>query len=61
MCSMYGVVHLHFGWIVKPSGDFVLQDGWSPLMVASEKGHLDVVMTLFEAGAEVNHTNKVVN
>ena len=30
-------------------------------MVASEKGHLDVIMTLFEAGAEVYHTNKVVN
>ena len=45
--------------MLKPSGDFVLQDGWSPLMVASEKGHLDVIRTLFEAGAEVNHTNKV--
>ena len=38
---------------------FVLQNGWSPLMTASEKGHLDVVTTLVEAGANVNHTNKV--
>ena len=28
-------------------------------MIASEKGHLDVVKTLIEAGANVNHTNKV--
>ena len=28
-------------------------------MAASEKGHLDVVKTLIEAGANVNHTNKV--
>ena len=38
---------------------FVLQDGWSPLMKASEKGHLDVVVTLIGAGADVNLTNKV--
>ena len=38
---------------------FVLQDGWSPLMKAGENGHLDVVKTLIEAGANVNHTNKV--
>ena len=28
-------------------------------MVASENGHLDVVKTLIEAGANVNQTNKV--
>ena len=28
-------------------------------MIASDKGHLDVVKTLIEAGANVNHTNKV--
>ena len=28
-------------------------------MVASEKGHLDVVKTLVEAGANVNYTNKI--
>ena len=28
-------------------------------MTASNKGHLDVVKTLIEAGANVNHTNKV--
>ena len=38
---------------------FVLQDGCSPLMVASEKGHLDVVKTLIEAGADVTQINKV--
>ena len=37
----------------------LLQDGWSSLMIASEKGHLDVVMALIGAGAEVSLTNKV--
>ena len=38
---------------------FVLQNGWSPLMRASEKGHVEVVKSLIEAGANINHTNKV--
>ena len=37
-----------------------LQDGWSSLMIASEKGHPEVVMALIGAGAEVSLTNKVV-
>ena len=39
---------------------FVLQDGWSPLHKASDKGHLEIVKTLIEAGANVNQAaNKV--
>ena len=38
---------------------FVLQDGWSPLIIASLHGHLDVVKTLLEAGANINHAEKV--
>ena len=38
---------------------FVLQNGWSPLNVASEKGHLDVVKTLLEAGANIDQGNNV--
>ena len=38
---------------------FVLQNGWSPLNGASEKGHLDVVRTLLEAGANINQADKV--
>ena len=38
---------------------FVLQDGLSPLHMASQKGHLDVVKTLIEAGANINQANKV--
>ena len=38
---------------------FVLQKGMSPLYVASEKGYLEVVKTLIEAGANVNQANMV--
>ena len=37
----------------------VLQDGCSPLYAASCNGHLDVVKTLLEAGANINQINKV--
>ena len=39
---------------------FVLQDGWSPLVSASQAGHVEIVKSLIEAGANVNHTTKVV-
>ena len=38
---------------------FVLQDGNSPLMIALTNGHLDIVKTLFEAGANVNQSDEV--
>ena len=38
---------------------FVLQDGLSPLYMASQKGHLDIVKTLIEAGANINQAVKV--
>ena len=38
---------------------FVLQDGLSPLYMASQKGHLDIVKTLIEAGANINQSVKV--
>ena len=38
---------------------FVLQDGLSPLHMASQEGHLDVVKALIEAGANINQANKV--
>ena len=38
----------------------VLQDGWTPLGAASSNGHLEIVKRLIEAGANVNHTAKVV-
>ena len=37
----------------------VLQDGWSPLNAASDNGHLDVVKTLLEAGANIDQANYV--
>ena len=39
---------------------FVLQDGWTPLVVASQNGHREIVKSLIQAGANVNHTVKVV-
>ena len=39
---------------------FVLQDDASPLIVASQNGHLEIVKSLIEAGANVNHTAKVM-
>ena len=39
---------------------FVLQDDTSPLIIASQNGHLEIVKSLIEAGANVNHTAKVV-
>ena len=38
---------------------FVLQDGCSPLYVASFYRDLDVVKTLLEAGASINQAEKV--
>eukprot|EP00731_Ephydatia_muelleri_P038788 Em0910g1a len=37
---------------------FVLQNGWIPLVSASQNGHLEIVKSLIEAGANVNHTAK---
>ena len=36
-----------------------LQDGWSSLMMACEKGHTEVVRMLLSAGAHVNNQSKV--
>ena len=38
---------------------FVLQNGESPLYMASQNGHLDVVKTLIQAGANINQVTKV--
>ena len=38
---------------------FVLQDGWSPLMVAGLNGHLVVAKALIKAGADVDQSDKV--
>ena len=39
---------------------FVLQNGATPLVIASHKGHLEIVKSLIEAGTNVNHSAKVV-
>ena len=39
---------------------FVLQDGCTPVGVASQNGHLEIVKRIIETGANVNQTSKVV-
>ena len=36
-----------------------MQDGWSALIKAAEKGHADIVKHLIEAGADVNAQDNV--
>ena len=49
-CTMYNVCNLFSctctlsSQMVISSGDNCTQDGWSPLVITSEKGHLDIVM-----------------
>ena len=38
---------------------FVLQNGQSPLFTSCLNGHLDVVKTLIEAGANIDQAEKV--
>ena len=42
-----------------PFGFVSLQEGWTPLSVASQDGHLPVVAALLERGANVDAANKV--
>ena len=38
---------------------FTLQDGWSPLMIASQHGHYEITRLLIGRGANLNSQNKV--
>ncbi len=42
-------------------GDYLTQDGWTPLHVASQNGHRETVEVLLEHSADVNTRNKVCN
>ena len=54
---IYNIIIIYYAKV--KSSIFVLQGGGIPLMIASQNGHLDVVKTLNEAGAnnvdEVGH------
>lgn len=36
-----------------------MQDGFTPLVAASERGHKDIVQMLLDKGADVNKAEKV--
>ena len=36
-----------------------VQNGWTPLMIASSNGHVDVVRVLIEAHADIHSQDKV--
>ena len=46
-----------------PTNDFTvyIQDGISPLYVASQEGHTDVVDLLVRAGADIHQATKVLS
>ena len=46
---------LDYLWVVLST----LQDGVSPLMTASEHGHLNIVRLLIKQGANINSQTKV--
>ncbi len=45
--------------LVRSAPDYLLQDEWTPLMLASQNGHIEVVLVLLEHGAVVNAHAKV--
>ena len=55
-----GLVDIHYEWrnlyISYVHSTFIIQDGFSPLYVASGYGHTDVVDILLRKGADVNQT-----
>ena len=38
---------------------YIIQDGWTPLITASELGYSEVVQVLLSAGAQVNESTGV--
>ncbi len=42
-----------------PQTTHVLQDGWTPLFVAAQNGHLEVVRLLLDKGANMEAANNV--
>ena len=59
--TVYDCIRTTFHVTIQPlvMMTFVLQNGWSPLNAASDNGHLDIVETLLEAGANINQATQV--
>ena len=43
-----------------PPQNHFFQNEWTPLMQASEEGHVDVVNVLFDYNAKANHQTNVI-
>ena len=52
--SIPSVSRIHIGFLLCH-----VQDKWTPLMIASQNGHVDVVNVLLQHGASVHLQNKV--
>ena len=59
MCDVFSISCTCNYYISYVYISFLSQSGRSPLWTASYVGHLDVVNTLIDAGADVNQANVV--
>ena len=57
--TMYTYVLYHHGVIIHSMCQTYSQNGWTPLMEASFKGHVDIVRLLIEAKAQINTQKEV--
>ena len=55
-CTLKAVILWLYSIISYVHSTFIIQNGFSPLYVASQEGHTDVVDILLRKGADVNQT-----
>ena len=49
----------HYQLILNTGIQFLIQTGWTPLLDASEEGHVEVVEQLIKHGAQLDIKNRV--